>query len=156
MKNTVLCYIENDGRYLMLLRCKKENDPNRNKYIGVGGKTEEGESPDECLVREVKEETGLEVLNRRYRGIITFVSDECEGEYMHLFTVSEYKGSLIPCSEGDLVWVKKSEVKNLNIWQGDKIFLDLLENDAPFFSLKLAYKGDKLILATLNGKELEI
>ncbi|MBQ6844659.1 MAG: 8-oxo-dGTP diphosphatase [Agathobacter sp.] len=149
MKLTTLCYIEKEDNYLMLHRVKKVNDCNKDKWIGVGGKFEEGESPEECLLREVYEETGLTLTNYRFRGIVTFVSDEWEGEYMHLFTASEYEGELPEnamrdCSEGELVWVPKNEIKNLNLWEGDKIFLKLLQERETFFSLKLRYEGENL------------
>ncbi len=150
MKLTTLCYIEKDNKYLMLHRVKKENDCNKDKWIGVGGKFEEGESPEECLLREVYEETGLTLTNYRFRGIVTFVSDEWEGEYMHLFTASEYEGELLEnamrdCSEGELVWVPKYEIEKLNLWEGDKIFLRLLQERETFFSLKLRYEGEWLV-----------
>jgi len=149
MKLTTLCYIEKEDNYLMLHRVKKVNDCNKDKWIGVGGKFEEGESPEECLLREVYEETGLTLTNYRFRGIVTFVSDEWEGEYMHLFTASEYEGELPEnamrdCSEGELVWVPKNEIKTLNLWEGDKIFLKLLQERETFFSLKLRYEGENL------------
>lgn len=154
MWNTTLCYIEQDGKYLMLHRVKKENDINHDKWIGIGGKFEEKESPEECLLREVKEETGLTLTEYAYRGLVTFVSDVWTTEYMHLFTATEFTGTMIPCDEGDLEWVPKDQVKDLPIWTGDKIFLDLLTQDIPFFSLKLAYEGDTLVQAVLNGKEI--
>lgn len=144
MKLTTLCYIEKDDCYLMLHRIKKENDLNHDKWIGVGGKFEPDETPEECLLREVREETGLTLTKYRFRGIVTFLSDEWEGEYMHLFTANEYLGELTECKEGDLVWVPKTQIQNLNLWEGDKIFLRLLEEDRSFFSLKLRYEGDKL------------
>lgn len=149
MKLTTLCYIEKDDKYLMLHRVKKENDLNHDKWIGVGGKFEANEMPEECLLREVYEETGLTLTKYRFRGIITFLSDQWETEYMHLFTATEYEGELTSrgmadCPEGELVWVPKSEIENLQIWEGDKIFLRLLREDAGFFSLKLRYEGDTL------------
>ena len=154
MKLTTLCYIEKDDKYLMLHRIKKENDCNKDKWIGVGGKFEEGESPEECLLREVKEETGLVLTNYRFRGIVTFVSDEWEGEYMHLFTADEYEGKLPTirmedCSEGTLEWVPKNEIEFLNLWEGDKVFLRLLNERENFFSLKLRYDGEKLVESVL-------
>ncbi len=144
MRLTTLCYIEKDDKYLMLHRVKKINDQNHDKWIGVGGKFEEGETPEECLLREVKEETGLTLTEYRFRGIVSFLSDEFENEYMHLFTATEYEGQMHDCDEGELVWVSKSEIDKLNLWEGDKIFFKLLEEDISFFSLKLSYKGDKL------------
>ena len=142
---TTLCYIENEDSFLMLHRSKKKNDINHDKWIGVGGKFEENESPEECLLREVREETGLELIEYRLRGIITFVSDRWETEYMFLYTSDNYFGEQKECDEGELVWVKKDQVEELSIWEGDKIFLRLLRDDSPFFSLKLRYEGEKLI-----------
>lgn len=141
---TTLCYIERDESYLMLHRVKKENDANHDKWIGIGGKFEPGESPEECLLREVKEETGLTLTKYRARGIITFVSDQWETEYMHLFTAADFEGDLSECSEGELVWVPKAEVEKLRLWEGDKIFLRLLEECEGYFSLKLCYEGERL------------
>lgn len=152
MKNTTLCYIEKDGKYLMLHRIKRENDLNRDKWIGVGGKFEDGESPEECLQREVREETGLTLTNFSYRGIITFVSSEWPTEYMHLFTSDSFTGKLTDCDEGVLEWIDKKKISSLPAWEGDRIFLELLEDDSPFFSLKLEYRGDELVYAAKNGK----
>ncbi len=155
MKNTTLCYIENErGDYLMLHRVKKENDCNRDKWIGVGGKFEDGESPEECVLRETLEETGLTLTDWRYRGIVTFVSDRWETEYMHLFTATGWTGRLHECDEGVLEWVSRKQFRGLPQWEGDRIFLRLIEEDAPFFSLKLRYEGEHLAYAALNGKEL--
>ncbi len=155
MKNTTLCYIENErGDYLMLHRVKKENDCNRDKWIGVGGKFEDGESPEECVLRETLEETGLTLTDWRYRGIVTFVSDRWETEYMHLFTATGWTGKLHECDEGVLEWVSREQFRGLPQWEGDRIFLRLIEEDAPFFSLKLRYEGEHLAYAALNGKEL--
>ena len=156
MKNTSLCYIEREGKYLMLHRTKKVNDENHDKWIGVGGKFEEGESPEECMLREVKEETGLTLTAWRYRGIVTFVSDEWGGEYMHLFTADGYSGELKSCDEGELEWVEKQRLPALPIWEGDKIFLRLLDSAQPFFSLKLCYAGERLVSATLDGKAMAL
>ena len=145
MKNTTLCYIEKDDAYLMLHRVKKVNDENHDKWIGVGGKFEVGESPEDCLLREVKEETGLTLTDYRYRGLVTFVSDEWGTEYMHLFTATGFEGEIQSCDEGELVWVPKAEIENLNIWEGEKIFFRLLVKSDKFFSLKLTYKGDALV-----------
>ena len=142
---TTLCYIENDNNeYLMLHRVKKENDMNKDKYLGVGGKFEENESPFDCIRREIKEETGLNAENLSYRGIVTFISDIYPCGYMHLFICDKYSGEIKKCDEGNLVWIKKEDIYNLPLWEGDKIFFKLLEEKRPFFSLKLTYKGDKL------------
>ena len=156
MKNTSLCYIERDGKYLMLHRTKKVNDENHDKWIGVGGKFEEGESPEECMLREVQEETGLTLTAWRYRGIVTFVSNEWSGEYMHLFTADGYSGELKSCEEGELEWVEKERLYSLPIWEGDKIFLHLLDSGRPFFSLKLRYEGERLVAAALDGKAMTL
>ncbi len=155
MQNTTLCYIHNDrGQTLLIHRIKKENDLNRDKWLGVGGKFEDKESPEECLLREVKEETGLTLTDYRYRGVVTFVSDRWETEYMHLFTADGFTGELARCDEGVLEWVNDDEVAALPTWEGDRIFLRLLAEDAPFFSLKLVYAGERLVYAALDGKEL--
>ena len=154
MKNSTLCYIYKDDECLMLHRTKKENDQSHDKWLGIGGKFEDKESPEDCALREIKEETGLTVTDYRYRGIVTFVSDEWETEYTHLFTADRFIGNIIECDEGDLEWVKKKDVLKLPMWEGDRIFLDLIERDDPFFSLKLVYKGDRLIDAVLNGKRI--
>ena len=156
MKNTSLCYIERDNKYLMLHRVKKENDENRDKWIGIGGKFEYGESPEDCMLREVREETGLTAESWRYRGIVTFVSDEWGTEYMHLFDCRGFTGQIKDCDEGVLEWIEKEKLLSLPIWEGDKIFLRLLDSDEPFFSLKLTYSCDKLMGAVLNGKKLTI
>lgn len=154
MKNTTLCYIEQDNAYLLLHRVKKQNDENHDKWIGIGGKFEENESPEDCLLREVGEETGLRLTRWRYCGLVTFVSDRWEGEYMHLFHADGFEGTLRECDEGELQWVKKSDFSALEQWEGDRIFLRLMESGAPFFSLKLRYEGDRLAEAVLNGKAL--
>lgn len=154
MKNTTLCYIENDDYYLMLYRNKKKNDPNTGKWIGIGGKFCDDESPDECLLREVREETGLTLRSWKLRGIVTFFSDRYETEYMFLYTASDWSGELTSCDEGDLAWKKKSEIDKLSVWEGDKIFLKLLQEQSDFFSLKLSYKGEKLAAVMLNGEKL--
>lgn len=159
MRNTSLCYIERDGCYLMLHRIKKEADENKDKWIGIGGKFEEGESPEECVIREIREETGLVPTSLSFRGIVTFVSDEWGTEYMHLFTarLPDSAGDALPeCDEGTLEWVSISAVPQLPIWEGDRIFLKLLAEDAPFFSLKLSYQGDTLASAVLNGASLPV
>ena len=156
MFNCTLCYLESEkGEYLMLHRIKKKNDVNRDKWIGVGGKFEDRESPEECLLREVREETGLTLTDWRYRGIVTFVTEGWETEYMHLFTATGWKGNMAAdCSEGVLEWVPKEQVESLPIWEGDKIFFRLLAEERPFFSLKLSYEGDALVYAALDGKEM--
>lgn len=151
MYSTTLCYIEQGSRYLMLHRVKKKNDINHHKWIGVGGKLEEGESPEEGMLREAREETGLTLTRWRYRGIVTFVA-ETDSQYMHLFTADGFEGELRVCDEGDLEWIEKKQLLALPMWEGDKIFLELLEQDAPFFSLKLCYEGDRLMRATLDGR----
>lgn len=151
MKQTTLCYIEKDDAYLMLHRTKKINDENRDKWIGIGGKFEPGESPFDCVRREVMEEVGLEVKNLSYRGIITFVSDIYGTEYMHLFHTKDFDGKIKDvCDEGVPSWVKKSKIPDLPIWEGDKIFLSLLDKETKFFSLKLLYEGNRLISHTLE------
>ena len=153
---STLCYMENDrGEYLMLHRVKKENDANRDKWIGIGGKFEPGESPEECVVREAKEETGLTLTDYRYRGLVTFVSDRWETEYMHLFTAKGWTGEIKTCDEGVLEWIGKDALAALPQWTGDKIFLRLLRENAPFFSLKLRYEGEELVYAALDGREME-
>lgn len=144
MKLTTLCYIEHEGSYLMLHRTKKANDPNHAKWIGVGGKFEPEESPSECLLREVKEETGLTLTHYVFRGVITFVSDEWETEYMHLFTADQFEGELCECQEGELAWIPKEEVLSLHLWEGDRIFLKKLIEETGFFDMKLTYEGERL------------
>ena len=156
MINTCLCYIEKDGKYLMLHRVKKENDLNHDKWVGIGGKFEKGETPEEACLRESFEETGLTLKNLNYRGLVTFVSNEWGTEYMHLFHSNSFEGDLKECDEGNLEWVEKSMVYELPLWAGDKIFLKLLERDIPFFSLKLVYEGEKLINAVLNRENLNL
>ena len=151
---TTLCYIEQDGKYLMLHRVKKENDVNKDKWVGIGGHFEEDESPEECLLREVREETGLQLISYRFRGIVTFISDRWDTEYMHLFTADRFSGIIAECDEGELCWVEKSKVYDLPIWEGDKIFFHLLEERGDFFSLKLRYEGEKLVEAILDGKSI--
>ena len=153
MINTTLCYIEKDGKYLMLHRVKKENDLNKDKWIGIGGKFEDRESPEQCNRREAYEETGLTLGKCEYRGVITFISDKWPTEYMHLFTCSDFSGDIKECDEGTLEWVNKNDVYSLPLWEGDKIFLKLIENPTtPFFSLRLEYMGDHLASAILNDE----
>ena len=156
-KLTTLCYLEKNDSYLLLHRIKKQNDINKDKWIGVGGHFEDFESPDECLVREVFEETGLKLNSYQFRGIVTFVSNDSGEkmfEFMCLYTSSDFSGNMIDCDEGKLEWVKKADMKKLNFWEGDYIFLDLIEKNEPFFSLKLEYKNGSLEKAILNGKPL--
>ena len=156
MRNTSLVHLEKDGCYLMLHRVRKDNDENRDKWVGIGGKFEPGESPEDCAVREVREETGLTMRSWSYRGIVTFVSDEWGTEYMHLFHSTDFSGELRDCDEGVLEWVDKTRLLTLPIWEGDRIFLRLLDTDVPFFSLKLCYTGDRLTRAVLNGEALTL
>ena len=152
MINTTLCYIAQGEDYLMLHRVKKENDLNHDKWIGIGGKFEDKESPEDCVVREVLEETGLKLTSYRYRGIVTFVSDRWPTEYMHLFTADGFTGTLKECDEGVLEWIPRKKLLELPHWEGDAIFLDLIaQEDTPFFSLKLCYRGEELTEAVLNG-----
>lgn len=151
---TTLCYIEKDDQYLMLHRVSKEKDINKDKWIGVGGHFEPDESPEECLLREVREETGFTLTSYRFRGIVTFISDRWQTEYMCLYTADGFKGEMTECEEGELTWISKNEIINLPIWEGDKIFLKLLADEAPFFSLKLQYKGEDLVEAVLDGKSV--
>ena len=154
-KLTTLCYIEKGDSYLMLHRVSKKHDVNKDKWIGIGGHFEENESPEECLLREAKEETGLTLTSWKFRGIVTFISEGWNTEYMCLYTADGYEGEIIPCNEGVLEWIRKEDLLKLNLWEGDKIFLKLLRENAPFFSLKLAYKGDVLTEAVLDGKKLK-
>ena len=153
---STLCYIEQDGKYLMLHRTVKENDINKDKWIGVGGHFEKGESPEECLLREVWEETGYTLTSWRYRGIVTFVYGEDVVEYMSLYTADGFTGTPIACDEGELEWVEKSKIGELELWEGDRIFFELLENEQLFFSLKLVYNTDDVLeYAALDGKEMK-
>lgn len=157
MRNTTLCHIEKDGKYLMLHRIKKENDLNHDKWIGIGGKFEDKESPEQCNAREVLEETGLTLTSSRYRGIVTFVSDKWETEYMHIFTADGFIGTVKECDEGTLEWINKTKLLSLPLWEGDKIFLKLIDDPAQsFFSLRLEYCGEELISAVLNGETLNL
>ncbi len=156
MKMTTLCYMEKDGQYLMLHRTKKENDENKDKWIGIGGKFEEKESPEDCVCREVFEETGLTLNSYKYCGLVTFVSDEYGTEYMHLFKSTHFSGKIKDCDEGALEWIKKEDLLKLPMWEGDRIFLELLDKDTTFFSLKLCYSGNVLTSAVLDGKKLDV
>ena len=151
---TTLGYIEKNDAYLMLHRVKKKNDVNQDKWIGIGGKFEYGESPEECLKREALEETGLTVTSFRFRGILTFICDLQEPEYICLYTIDGFEGEIGECNEGPLEWIPKAEISNLNLWEGDRIFFRLFDENAPFFSLKLHYEKDKLTEAVLNGEKL--
>ena len=147
---TTLGYIEKDGKYLMLHRTKKKNDMNKDKWLGIGGKFEEGESPEECMIRETEEETGLRLKSCNLRAVITFVSNIYEAEHMYLFTSDNFEGELIECNEGELKWVDKEEVISLNAWEGDKIFLEKLFNNDSFFTMKVEYNGDKMVNYKIN------
>ena len=151
MNDTTLCYIERGDQYLMLHRTKKENDANRDKWLGIGGHFEPGETPLQCVLRECREETGLTLLDARYRGIVHFQSDTWPDEDMHLFTATRFTGEIIPCDEGELEWIDKSRLLALTLWEGDRLFLKLLQEGAPFFELTLRYEGEKLAAASLNG-----
>jgi 8-oxo-dGTP diphosphatase len=154
MINTTLCYITRGDDVLMLHRVKKKNDINKDKWIGIGGKFEGEESPDECLLREAKEETGLTLTSWRCRGVVTFLCEGIEGEFMYLFTADGFEGALKDCDEGTLEWVSREKLDCLPKWEGDKIFLDLLWRDAPFFLLTLQYRNDKLVRAVLDGNTI--
>ncbi len=153
MRNTTLCHIEKDGKYLMLHRVKKENDLNKDKWVGIGGKFEDKESPHDCNSREVFEETGLILHSVRYCGIVTFISDKWETEYMHIFHSDDFSGEIKSCDEGNLEWVDIKKIYTLPIWEGDKIFLRLIEEKSPFFSLKLEYVGNTLVNSVLEQCE---
>lgn len=152
MRETTLCYIQRGGQYLMLHRTRKENDANRDKWIGIGGGLEKGESPEQCLLREAREETGLRLTSYRYRAVIDFISDRWEDEVMHLYTADGYEGEMIDCDEGELEWIDRDELMALPHWEGDRIFLELLRRDADFFRLRLEYRGEALEKAVLNGR----
>ncbi len=154
MHNSTLCYLVKDGKVLMLHRVKKKNDINHDKWIGIGGKFEPEEAPEECILREAKEETGLTLTSWRCRGVVTFLQEGGEGEYMYLFTADDFTGELIECDEGDLQWVSMEFLDALPTWEGDRIFLNLLWQDAPFFLLTLRYQGDRLVEAVLDGKKI--
>lgn len=154
MHNSTLCYLVKDGKVLMLHRVKKKNDINHDKWIGIGGKFEPEEAPEECILRETKEETGLTLTSWRCRGVVTFLQEGGEGEYMYLFTADDFTGELVECDEGDLQWVSMEFLDALPTWEGDRIFLNLLWQDAPFFLLTLRYQGDRLVEAVLDGKKI--
>lgn len=152
---TTLCYIEKDGKYLMMHRVKKKNDVNQDKWVGVGGHFEPDETPEECLLREVKEETGLVLDSWRFRGLVTFQCDRWQTEYMCLYTADGFSGEIVECDEGNLEWIPRERVYELPIWEGDKIFFRLIEENRPFFSLKLRYEKNVLAEAVLDGKPLK-
>ena len=154
MHKSTLCYVIRGDQVLMLHRVKKKNDVNKDKWIGIGGKFEAEESPDECLLRECREETGLRLTSWQCRGVVTFLQEGGEGEYMYLFTAEEFEGNLHDCPEGDLQWVSREFLYRLPMWEGDRIFLDLLWRNAPFFLLTLRYRGEVLTQAVLNGEEI--
>jgi 8-oxo-dGTP diphosphatase len=139
---------------LMLYRNKKENDENAGKWVGVGGKLEAGESPEDCLLREVREECGITLSSYKFRGIVTFVSDVWGTEYMCLFTATVPEETLVDCTEGDLRWVENDRLDTLPMWEGDRVFFELIKNDHPFFSLKLSYEGDTLVSAVVDGDRI--
>lgn len=154
MVNSTLCYVTRGDEVLMLHRVKKKNDINKDKWIGIGGKFERDESPDECVLREALEETGLTLTSWKCRGVVTFLNTRCEGEYMYLFSADGFAGELKECDEGDLQWVSRDFLDSLPKWEGDEIFLNLLWQDAPFFLLTLRYDGDTLVEAVLDGKKI--
>lgn len=154
MKQTTLCYIERGDQYLMLHRTKKAHDENHDKWIGIGGHIEPGETPEACILRECREETGLTLLDCRYRGVVHFRSDTYPDEDMHLFTATRFTGTQIECDEGELAWIDKRRLFELTLWEGDKIFLKLLDTRADRFDLTLEYAGEALVRAVLDGKEL--
>ena len=154
MKQTTLCYIERNGQYLMLHRTKKKNDENHDKWLGIGGHLEAGETPEACILRECREETGLTLLDPRYRGIVRFRSDVFPDEDMYLFTATRFEGEQAPCDEGELAWIDKSRLLELTLWEGDRVFLGLLDTRDDFFDLTLEYSGESLRRAVLDGREL--
>lgn len=145
MMLSTVCYIEKEGKYLMLHRTKKKNDINEGKWLGIGGKFKDKESPEDCIIREVKEETGLALNSVKLRGILTFINTICETEYIYVFTSNDFTGNLIECNEGELKWVEKEKVTSLNLWEGDKIFVEKIKEESPFFTIKYVYDGDTLL-----------
>ena len=156
MTETTLCYIERNGAYLMLHRTKKVGDANHDKWLGIGGHIEPGETPEQCILREVAEETGLSLLDCRYRGVVRFRSDTWPDEDMHLFTATRFTGEIIECDEGELAWIARDRLLSLTLWAGDRIFLRLLDSNQPFFDLTLEYRGEALARAALDGREIDI
>ena len=154
MKKTTLCYIKKDNKYLMLHRVKKENDTNYEKWIGIGGKIEDDETPDECLLREVYEETGLTLTDYKFRGIVHFMSDIYENEDMYLYTAEGFSGNLHDCDEGELLWILCDKIYDLKLWEGDKLFLSLIATDVSEFDLVLKYNGEKLVGAEINNQKI--
>ena len=155
MINSSLCYLIRGDEVLMMHRTRKKNDINHDKWVAVGGRFEPGETPEECALREVKEETGLTMTDPQYRGVVTFINDQYETERMHLFTSETFEGELTDCDEGELTWVRIAEMDSLPQWEGDRIFHRLLKEKIPFFELELVYSGEKLLYADLNGKRLQ-
>ena len=156
MRNSTLCYIEKEGKYLMLHRIKKANDVNKDKWIGIGGGFEEDESPEDCIRREAVEETGLVLENPVLRSVVTFVIDGGLCEHMFLFKCTDFHGELIECNEGVLEWVDKSMLYSLDLWEGDKIFLRKIESDCPFFTLKLVYAKDGTLLEAVENGSVKL
>ena len=156
MKQTTLCYIEKGGQYLMLHRTRKENDANHDKWLGIGGHIEPGETPMACALRECLEETGLTLLDCRSRGIVRFRSDTWPDEDMHLFTATRFTGEIIDCDEGELAWVDKDRLTALPLWAGDRIFFGLLDTRQTYFDLTLRYRGEALVGATLDGETIDV
>ena len=156
MIDSTLCYLYRGNEVLMMHRTRKKNDMNHDKWIAVGGRFEAGETPEECAMREVREETGLTMTSRAYRGVVTFINDLYETERMHLFTSDAFEGEMKDCDEGELVWIRKAEMDALPQWEGDRIFHRLLDEGVPFFELELVYSGEKLLSASLNGQQMHI
>lgn len=156
MKQTTLCYLERNDQYLMLYRNKKANDVNEGKWVGVGGKFEDNETPEQCMLREVYEETGLKVTQWSYRGIVSFISDIWPDEEMHLFVCTQWDGQQKECDEGELRWISKRDLLEITMWEGDKIFLKMIEQEMPFFHLELSYQGDVLVSAVCDGSPMSL
>ena len=156
MRLTTLCYIERDGCWLMMHRVKKARDENAGKWIGIGGHLEKDESPEECVLREIREETGLAVSHLKLRGLLTFILPAWGNEMTFLYTAETKEEALPECPEGELRWIPLREIERLTLWEGDRLFLKLLSEDAPFFLMKLEYCGDRLERAYVNGAAIEI